>query len=31
VGFFLVGWDPRVALLLVGIANPLVDEGKGIF
>jgi len=30
VGFFPIGWDPRVPLILAGLASPLVDDGKGL-
>jgi len=30
VDFFLIGWDPKVSLILAGLANLLVDDGKGI-
>jgi len=30
VGFFLIGWDPKVPLILAGLASPLVVDGKGL-
>jgi len=31
VGFFPIGWESKVYLLLAGIASTLVDNGKGLF
>jgi len=30
-GFFPIGWDSKVYLLLDGIASTQVDDGKGLF
>jgi len=29
-GFFLIGRDPKLSLLLGGVAKQLVDDGKGL-
>ena len=31
VGFYPIGWDSQMYLLLAGIASILVDNGKGLF
>jgi len=30
VGFFPIGWDPMVPLILTGLVSPLGDDGKGL-
>jgi len=30
VGFYPIGWDPLVPLILAGLASSLVGDGKGL-